>query len=196
MAKALILYPGCGFKFPLRLQWVTCTCGVKVEPGARHHGINTRCELVLDKHQMTNWVFLGIGSPVFPSCTWSLCWSSRITYFKPVVVVVQSPTQVYLFVSHGLQHARLPCPSPSAGICPSSHPLNRWCHPTISSSVTLFSFCLQSFPASGSFPMNQLFTSGGQRIGTWASYFSGRFLLRGNFLPSLPGKSKTELGAK
>ena len=69
---------------------------------------------------------------------------------------------------HGLQHTRLPCPSPSPRVCPSSCPLNRWCHPTISSSVALFS-CLQSFPSSGSFPMNQLFTSGGQSIGASAS---------------------------
>ena len=52
---------------------------------------------------------------------------------------------------HGLLHDRPPCLSPSPRVCPSSHRLNRWCHPTISSSVTLFSFCLQSFPASGSF---------------------------------------------
>ena len=64
----------------------------------------------------------------------------------------------------GLQHTRLPCPSPSLGVCPSSCPLNGWCHPTILSSLALFSFCLQSFPASGSFLMCQLFKSGGQRI--------------------------------
>ena len=58
---------------------------------------------------------------------------------------------------HGLQHARLLCPSPSPRVCPSLCPLNQWCHPTISSSVTLFSFCLQSFRASGSFPVSQLF---------------------------------------
>ena len=58
----------------------------------------------------------------------------------------------------------LPYPLPSPGVCPSSCPLNQWCHPTISSSVALF-FCPQSFPASGSFPMSQLFTSGGQSIG-------------------------------
>ena len=177
MAKALILYPRCDFKFLLRLKWVTHTCGVKVEPGTRHHGINTRCELVLDKHQVSNWVFL-VMEFLFPSCTLSLCWSSRITSFKPaqesslqyiVVIVVQSPTQVQLFVSHGLQYARLPCPSSSSGVCPSSRPLNWWCHPTISSSVTLFSLCLQSFPASGSFLVSQLFASGGQCIGTSAS---------------------------
>ena len=69
----------------------------------------------------------------------------------------------------GLQHARPPCSSPSPGVCPSSCPLNQWFHPTISSSVTLFSFCLQSFPLSESFPMSQLFTSGGQSIGVSAS---------------------------
>ena len=65
---------------------------------------------------------------------------------------------------HGLQHARLPCPSPSPRICSNSH---RWCHPTILSSVVSFSSCLQSFPPSGCFPMSWLFTSGGQSI--WAS---------------------------
>ena len=64
----------------------------------------------------------------------------------------------------GLQHARLPCPLPSPRICPSSCPLNQWYHPTISSSVSSFSFCLQSFPASVSFPVSQFFTSGGQRL--------------------------------
>ena len=63
----------------------------------------------------------------------------------------------------GLQHARLPCPSPSPGVCPSSYPLNWWRHPTISSSVAPFSSCLQSFPVSW------LFTPGGQSIGTSAS---------------------------
>ena len=66
---------------------------------------------------------------------------------------------------HGLQHARLPCPSPTPGVYSKSCPLSRWCHPTILSSVTPFSSSLQSFPASGSFPMSQLFTSGGQSIG-------------------------------
>ena len=69
---------------------------------------------------------------------------------------------------YGLQCARPPCSSPSPGVCPSSCPLNRCCHPTISSSVTLF-FCFQSFPVSESFPMSQLFTSGGQSIGVPAS---------------------------
>ena len=68
---------------------------------------------------------------------------------------------------HELQHARLPCPSLSPGVCSNSCPLNQWCHLTISSSATPFSFCFQSFLASGSFPMSQLFASGGQSIGAW-----------------------------
>ena len=70
---------------------------------------------------------------------------------------------------HGLQHARLPCPSPSPRACSNSCPLSRWCHPTISSSVVPFSSCLQSFPASGSFLMSQFFAPGGQSIGASAS---------------------------
>ena len=66
---------------------------------------------------------------------------------------------------HELQHARPPCPSPTPGAYPNSCPLSRWCHPTISSSVVPFSFCPQSFPASGSFQMSQFFTWGGQNIG-------------------------------
>ena len=70
---------------------------------------------------------------------------------------------------HGLQHARLPCPSPTPKACSNSCPWNRWCHPIISSSVVPFSSYLQSFPASGSFQMSQLFASGGQSIGISAS---------------------------
>ena len=70
---------------------------------------------------------------------------------------------------HGLQHARLPCPSPSPRSCSNSCPSSQWCHPTNSSSVVPFSSCPQSFPALGSFPMNQLFTWGGQSIRASAS---------------------------
>ena len=63
------------------------------------------------------------------------------------------------------QHTRPPCPSPTAGVYRNPCPLNRWCHPTISSSVIPFSSCPQSFPASGSFLVSQFFTSGGQSIG-------------------------------
>ena len=70
---------------------------------------------------------------------------------------------------HGLQHTRTPCASPSPQACSNPCPLSRWCHPTVSSSVASFSSCPQSFPASGSFPMSQLFTSGGQSIRASAS---------------------------
>ena len=70
---------------------------------------------------------------------------------------------------HGVQHAKLPCPSLSPGTCLNSYPLSWWCHPTISSSVGPFSFCLWSFPASGSFPKSQFFALGGQKIGASAS---------------------------
>ena len=70
---------------------------------------------------------------------------------------------------HELQNARPPCPSPTPGVYSNSCPMSQWCHPTISSSVVPFSSCLQSFPASGSFPMSQFFTSDGQSIGVSAS---------------------------
>ena len=77
--------------------------------------------------------------------------------------VVSNPLRL-----HGLQHATLPCPSLSPGVCSNSCPLSQRCHPTISSSVIPFS-CLQFFPGSGSFLMSQFFASGGQSIGASAS---------------------------
>ena len=70
---------------------------------------------------------------------------------------------------HGLQHTRLHCPPPSPGVCSNSCPLSQWCHPTSSFPAASFSFCLQSFPASGLFPMSQLFKSDDQSTGTSAS---------------------------
>ena len=70
---------------------------------------------------------------------------------------------------HGLQHDRLPYPSPTPGAYANSSPSSQWCHPTISSFVIPFYSCLQSFPASGSFPMSQFFASGGLNIGVSAS---------------------------
>ena len=86
----------------------------------------------------------------------------RWLLFSPQVVSVS-------LQPHGMQHAKLSCSSPSPGVCPSSCPLNWWCHPTISSSVTLFFFCLQSFPVLESFSMSWLFPSGGQSIVASAS---------------------------
>ena len=69
---------------------------------------------------------------------------------------------------HGLQHTRPPCPSPTPRVYSNSCPLSQWCHPTISFSAIPFFSCLQSFPASGSFPVSQFFASGGQSIGVSA----------------------------
>ena len=85
-------------------------------------------------------------------------------FFRSVSSVVSSSLR-----RHELQHATPPCPSPTPRVYPNSSPLSQWCHPTISSSVIPFFSCLQSFPASGSFQMSQLFTSGGQTIGVSAS---------------------------
>ena len=71
---------------------------------------------------------------------------------------------------HGLQHARLPCPSPTPRVYSNSCPLHWWCHPTISSSVIPFSSCFQSFPASRSFSVRRFFTSGGQSIGSSSKF--------------------------
>ena len=88
---------------------------------------------------------------------------------RVTVVAVQSASQIRLFATHGLQHARLPCPSLSPRVSSNSCPLSRWCHPTVSSSVIPSSSRLQSFPASGSFLTSQLFASGGQSIRPSAS---------------------------
>ena len=95
-------------------------------------------------------------------CISSICGVSLLLFFSHSVMFDS-------LRSHGLQHARLPCPSLSLGVCSNSCPLSRWCYPTISSSATSFSFCLQSLPASGSFPMSRLFTSGDQNIVASAS---------------------------
>ena len=95
-------------------------------------------------------------------------------YIKTSKYIYQSVQFSHSVVSNslrprGLQHARPPCPSPTPGACSDSGPLSWWCHPTISSSVIPIFSCLQSFPTSGSFPLSQLFISGGQSIGVSAS---------------------------
>ena len=92
-----------------------------------------------------------------------------ISQVKHAISSIQSFSHVRLFVTHGLQHARPPCPSPTPRAYSNSCPLNPWCHPTISSSVVPFFSCPQSFPASGSFQMSQFFTSGGQSVGVSTS---------------------------
>ena len=98
-----------------------------------------------------------------------MCWHGWFL-FCCSPVQFSSVTQSCLTLRpHELQHARPPCPSPTPGVYPNSCPLSRWCHQTISSSVLPFSSCLQSFPASGSFKMSQIFASSGQNIGVPAS---------------------------
>ena len=84
------------------------------------------------------------------------------------IVVVSHPVMSNTLLCNGLQHARPLCPSPSLKVCPSSCPLHRWRHPAISSFDALF-FCLQSFSASRTFPVSQLFTSNDQNTGASAS---------------------------
>ena len=96
-------------------------------------------------------------------CQWSnkyCCSKQQILFSCSVVSNSLQP--------HGLQHTRIPCPSLSPGICSNSCPLSQWCYLTTSSSATLF-FCLQSYSASGSFPMSWLFATGGQSTGSSAS---------------------------
>ena len=99
--------------------------------------------------------------------TWkSLCTDEwiKMWYMYIIIVVVQSPSRVSL-PPHELQHTRLPCLPLSPVVCSNSYPLCQWCYLTVSSSVAPFFFCLQSFPASETFPMSQLFESGGQSTG-------------------------------
>ena len=90
-------------------------------------------------------------------------------YYYPLLLLFSRSVMADSLQPHGLQHARVPCPSPSPGVCLNSCPLSRWCYLSISSSAAIVSSCLQSFPASGSFPMSRLFASGGQSIGASAS---------------------------
>ena len=127
-------------------------------------------------------VILGFMLPIFKFChnNWhyiSTCnfeniWSLNIcilSAFQFSSVQFSCSVMSNSLRPHELQHAKLPCPSLTPGAYPNSCPLSRWCHPTISSSVVPFSSCPQCFPASGSFQMSQLFTSGGQSIGASAS---------------------------
>ena len=108
-----------------------------------------------------------------------------------VCLSANTTVSLLLYLSHsavsnslqprGLQHARLPCPSLSPGVCSNSHPLSWWSHPTISSSVALFSSCPQSFPASGSFLMSWLFTPGGKVLELQFQHQSFQWIFRVDF---------------
>ena len=96
----------------------------------------------------------------------SICWSEISSVQFSSLVVSKS------LWPHGMQLTRLPCPSPTPGVYSNSFPLSQWCHPTISSSVIPFSSCLQSFPATGSFQIDQFFALSGQSIGVSTSVLS------------------------
>ena len=106
-----------------------------------------------------------------PGSLWSLAYRMEREVLPTPPISVQFSCLVVSdsLRPHGLQHARPPCPSPTPGACSNSRPLRLWCHPSISSSAIPFSSCLQSFPASGSFPVSQLFPWGAQSIGVSAS---------------------------
>ena len=91
---------------------------------------------------------------------WNFPVLSLITLCIKLLLLFSHPVVSNSLGPHGLEHVRPPCPSPSAGVFPSSRALHWWCHPAISSSDAVFSFCPQSFPASGTFLVSQLFTSG------------------------------------
>ena len=98
---------------------------------------------------------------------WEFVWQKM--YILYLVVQFSHSLMFISLQPHGLQQARLPGLSPTLGACSNSCALSQWCHPTISSSVVPFSSCLHSFPASGSFPVSQLFASSGQSIGASGS---------------------------
>ena len=100
----------------------------------------------------------------FTHSPYSLWGIVKVKVKVPQFTSVQSLSHVQLFVTSWLQHSRPPCPSPTLRVHPNSCASHRWCHPAISSSVVPFSSCPQSLPASGYFPMRQLFTWGGQSI--------------------------------
>ena len=151
-------------------------------------------ELVMLSNHLILWRPLLLPS-VFPSIQWTGCshqvagvlefqlqhesfqWMIRVGffYYQFLLLIWFSSVQFSCSVvsgssrPHAPQHARPPCPSPTPGVHPNPSPLSRWCHLTISSSVIHFSSCPQSLPASESFPVSQLLTSGGQSIGVSAS---------------------------
>ena len=139
--------------------------------------------------RILEWVAMTHGSPLISAGSFKL--NSEpfplnfiISAFRVPLSVssVQLLGGVRLFATHGLQHTRLPDPSPTPGVCSNSCPSSRWCHPTISSSVVPFSSCLQSFLESGSFLVSQFIESGGQSIGASASASVLQWIFRTDFL--------------
>ena len=120
-------------------------------------------------------VFPSLAILIFISAAWEANWPSSLPHFfqsnchDSFLLLFSCRVISDSLWRHGLQHARLPCPSPPSGVCSNSCPLSQWYHPAISSSVTPFSSCLQSFPGSGFFSNELSLSISGQSIGTSAS---------------------------
>ena len=145
--------------------WDTMYCS---PPGSSVHGDTLGKNIGVVCHALLQEILPTQGSN--PSLLWLLHWQA---HFSPLSYPGSPFLRQLLFSClvmsaslqpHGLQNSRLPCSSPSLGVCSNSCPLSWWCHPTILSSVVPFSSCLQSFPVSGSFPKSQLFASGVRSI--------------------------------
>ena len=131
-------------------------------------------------HKQNEKTIYGLGENIYKWCNWrpvlnfqNIQKNSYIHTFRHSITMAYSVQFSHTVMSdslrpHELQHARLPCPSPTPGVHSDSRPLSQWCHPAISSSVIPFSFCPQSLPASESFPMSQHFAGGGQSTGVSA----------------------------
>ena len=126
----------------------------------------------LTSEHLHDWVFPNISCGVF--CQFIFICLTSVQCSRSVMSNSLQP--------HGLQHARLPCPSSTPRAYSNSCPLSRWSHPTISSSVVPFSSRLQSFPAPGSFPMSQFFSSGGQIMEFQLQHQSFQWIFRTDFL--------------
>ena len=160
--------PDPGIKLMSLCLLPSATCEARMKS---HWSLNALC--------MEQWLCT-FNCSVFPSLDLFLLWNDFIEKLKSSVQTSCSVVSDSL-QPHRLQHARPPCPSPTPGACSCSCPSCCWCHPTISSFVVPFS-CLQSFPESGSFPMNQFFESGGQSIGVSASASIVQWIFTTDFL--------------
>ena len=154
-----------------RSWWWTGKPGVLQSMGSQRVGHDWATEL--------NWILLQgrldcLEFFLFPPTTFQALGASSVQFSRSVVSDSLRP--------HGLQHARLSCPSPTPGACSNSCPSSHWCHQTISSTVVPFSSCLQSFPASRSFLMSQFFTSGNKVLELQLQHQSFQWIFRTNFL--------------
>ena len=155
-----------------RGAWRATVCGVTTQSDTTEHMTVSRSMLQMALLHFYGWVIF------------HYMYTHTPRHLLFIFSSVQFSHQLRLTLcDHGLQHARPPCPSPTPRVYSNSCPLSWWSHPTISSSSVIpFSSCLQSFPASGSLQMSQLFAWGGQSIGVSASASSFQWTPRADFL--------------